>query len=199
MACDQLLPLPLTDRSVHLCVDMQQIFSAEGPWPTPWMDRVLPVAAALASRHPERTVFTRFIPPERPDQMPGMWRRYYTRWRLATRECLDLRLLGLMPPLAALCPPATVIDKTRYSALAEPGLADHLRQREADALIVSGSETDVCVLATVLDAVDMGYRVIVVCDAVCSSSDEGHNMLMRIYHTRYAEQLSVRARTDRDR
>ena len=35
---------------------------------------------------------------------------------------------------------------------------EHLRQREADALIVSGSETDVCVLATVLDAVDIGYR-----------------------------------------
>ena len=52
---DQLLPLPLAERSVHLCVDMQQIFSAEGPWPTPWMDRVLPVAAALANRHPERT------------------------------------------------------------------------------------------------------------------------------------------------
>ena len=71
---DQLLPLPLTERTVHLCVDMQRIFSAEGPWPTPWMDRVLPVVAALANRHPERTVFTRFIPPERPDQMPGMWR-----------------------------------------------------------------------------------------------------------------------------
>jgi hypothetical protein len=97
---DQLLPLPLTERTVHLCVDIQRIFSAEGPWPTPWMDRVLPVVAALANRHPERTVFARFIPPERPDQMPGMWRRYYTRWRLATRECLDLRLLGLMPPLA---------------------------------------------------------------------------------------------------
>ena len=85
---DQLLPLPLTERSVHLCVDMQRIFSAEGPWPTPWMDKVLPVAAALANRHPERTVFTRFIPPERPDQMPGMWRRYYARWRVATRESL---------------------------------------------------------------------------------------------------------------
>src|SRR6202035_1611652 len=68
---DQLLPLPLTERSVHLCVDMQRIFLAESPWPTPWMDRVLPVAAALAYRHPERTVFTRFIPPERPDRMPG--------------------------------------------------------------------------------------------------------------------------------
>ena len=37
------------------------------------------------------------------------------RWRLATRECLDLRLLELMPPLAALCPPATVIDKVASS------------------------------------------------------------------------------------
>jgi len=144
---DQLLPFPLTERSVHLCVDMQRIFSA-GAWPTPWMNRVLPVAAVLAGRHPERTVFTRFIPPERPDQMPGMWQRYYSRWRIATRECLDLQLLELMPPLAALCPPPTVIDKTRYSVLAEPKLIEHLRQREADALIVSGSETDVCVLAT---------------------------------------------------
>lgn len=87
------------------------------------------------------------------------------------------------------CPPATTIDKTRYSAFAEPGLTGHLRDRGADALIVSGSETDVCVLATVLDAVDIGYRVIVVRDAICSSSDEGHEMLMRLYHTRYTEQI----------
>jgi nicotinamidase-related amidase len=44
----------------------------------------------------------------------------------------------------------------RYSAFAEPRLIEHLRQRETDALIVSGSETDVCVLATVRDAVDIG-------------------------------------------
>jgi nicotinamidase-related amidase len=68
---------------------------------------------------------------------------------------------------------------------------DHLRQREADALIVSGSEMDVCVLAKVLDAVDIGFRVIVVRDAVCSSSDEGHEMLMRLYHTRYTEQIET--------
>ena len=37
---DALLPFPLTERSVHLCVDMQRIFSADGPWPAPWMERV---------------------------------------------------------------------------------------------------------------------------------------------------------------
>ena len=144
---DALLPFPLTERSVHLCVDMQRIFSAEGPWPARWMERVLPVVATLAGRHPERTVFTRFIPPERPDQMPGTWQRYYTRWRAATRERLDLKFAGA-DAASALCPPATVIDKTRYSGFAEPRLPAHRREREADALIISGSETDVCVLAT---------------------------------------------------
>ena len=189
---DALLPFPLTEGSVHLCVDMQRIFSAEGRGRRPGWKKVLPVVATLAGRHPERTLFTRFIPPERPDELPGMWQRYYTRWRLATREHLDLELLELMPPLdAALCPPAAVIDKTRYSGFAEPKLLAHLREREADALIISGSETDVCVLATVLSAVDLGYRVIVVRDAVCSSSDEGHDMLLRLYHTRFSEQIET--------
>ena len=40
-----------------------------------------------------------------------------------------------MPPLTTLCPPATLIDKTRYSAFAEPRLIEHLRQREADARV----------------------------------------------------------------
>jgi len=170
---------------------MQRIFSEEGPWPTPWMSRVLPVIAELAGRFPERTVFTRFITPERPEDMPGLWQNYYRRWRETTREKIDVRLLELMPPLAALSPPATTIDKTRYSAFAEPDLLRHLQLRNADGLIITGSETDVCVLATVLAAVDLGYRVILVRDAICSSSDEGHDALLKVYHTRYAEQIET--------
>jgi len=176
---------------LHLCVDMQRLFSVEGPWPTPWMSRVLPVVSELAGRHPERTIFTRFIPPPKPADMPGMWQRYYTRWRQATREHLDPALLQRPPALADLCPPAAVVDKTRYSAFSEPRLMELLQAREADGLIVTGSETDVCVLATVLGAVDMGYRVILVRDAVCSSSDEGHDALMKMYHQRYTEQIEV--------
>jgi hypothetical protein len=116
LVADDLYSYPLTRRTIHLCVDMQRLFSTEGPWPALWMDRVIPVVTELASRHPERTVFTRFIPPERATDMPGMWQRYYSRWKAATRQQLDPALLELLPPLAKLCPPATVIDKTRYSA-----------------------------------------------------------------------------------
>ncbi len=185
------LRYPLTPRTVHLCVNMQRVFSAEGPWTTPWMDRVLPVVSEMAGRYPERTVFTRFITPFRAEDMPGMWRRYYTRWREATRERLDPGLLELLPPLAGLCPPATVIDKTRYSGFAEPAVArtssgagsgwPH-HQRIGNGCLRSGH---------LLGAVDLGYRVILVRDAVCSSSDAGHDALMQLYHQRYTEQIEV--------
>lgn len=186
-----LLHGPLTERSVHLCIDMQRLFAPEGPWPTPWMERVLPTVARIAERFPERTVFTRFITPRRPEDMPGTWRAYYERWRETTREHLDPRFLELMPPLASLTPPATVIDKPVYSAFAGHKLADHLKERQADALIVTGSETDVCVLATVLGAVDHGYRVVIVADGLCSSSDEGHDSLLSLYSKRFSQQIET--------
>jgi len=186
-----LLSMPLTEKTVHLCIDMQRLFAPGGPWPTPWMPKVLPVVSELAGRFPERTVFTRFITPKKPEDMPGMWQRYYSRWRETTREHLDSGLLELLPPLALMCPPAQVIDKTRYSAFSSPALCGHLLERGADGLIITGSETDVCVLATVLDAVDLGFRVILVRDGVCSSSDEGHDALLTLYHQRYTEQIET--------
>jgi len=73
----------------------------------------------------------------------------------------------------------------------EPFLLQHLRALQADGLIVTGSETDVCVLATIMGAVDHGYRVILVRDGVCSSSDEGHNALLGLYHRRFNLQIET--------
>lgn len=54
---------------------MQNMFAEATPWHTPWMGRVLPVIEELVARRPEQTVFTRFIPPVRAEDMPGAWRR----------------------------------------------------------------------------------------------------------------------------
>ena len=47
---------PLTDRTAHICIDMQNVFAEETPWDTPWMARVLPVVTRIAERHPSQTV-----------------------------------------------------------------------------------------------------------------------------------------------
>lgn len=182
---------PSTDRTVHLCVDMQRLFAEDTPWHTPWMARVVPIVHRIAERHPERTVFTRFIPPARPEEVSGTWRRYYERWRELTRERLDPALLQLVEPLAGLVPPATVIDKALYSAFSQPDLVRLLRRRGTDSLVITGAETDMCVLATVMDAIDLGYRVVLPTDALCSSSDRTHDALMTMYRERYAQQIET--------
>jgi nicotinamidase-related amidase len=63
----------LDGSAVHLAVDLQRLFAEAGPWFVPWMPKVLPRIAALARRHPERTVLTRFIPPREPADLPGAW------------------------------------------------------------------------------------------------------------------------------
>ena len=183
-------PIP-SGHAIHPCLDMQLMFGRNGPWPTPWMERVLPKVLHLAETMPARTIFTRFIPPLHADDMPGTWREFYRKWRNITRQELPAEQLELLPELRRFVPPAAVFDKLVYSAFADGRLAHHLAERGASTLLVSGAETDVCVLATVLAAVDHGYRVVIVTDAICSSSDEGHDALMRMYTGRFDIQIEL--------
>jgi nicotinamidase-related amidase len=178
-------------NAVHLCVDMQRLFSDEGLWPTPWMSRVLPNVVALVEQAPRRTVFTRFVPPHALEETSGRWRAYYGKWRDAVLDRLDPVLLELLVPLNRFVPPATIFDKPVYSAFASVDLHQRLRRRGVDTLIVSGSETDVCVLSSVLGAVDLGYRVIVAGDAVCSSSDASHDALIGLFKRRFDVQIEI--------
>ncbi|MGE0226356.1 MAG: cysteine hydrolase family protein [Acetobacteraceae bacterium] len=191
-AAPALLPYGLLGgTAVHLCIDMQTMFAGRTDWHVPWMQRVLPAVERLARAQPQRTIFTRFVPPETPDELGGAWRRYYHRWEQMTRAHLDPALISLVPQLLPFVPPAIVLDKQHYSPFAEPALQRCLQERGIDALVVSGAETDVCVLATVLAAVDLGYRVIVVADAVCSASDLTHDALLTLYTQRFGQQIEV--------
>jgi nicotinamidase-related amidase len=60
-----------------------------------------------------------------------------------------------------------------------------------DTLVISGAETEVCVLATVLGAIDRGYRVVLATDAVCSSADATHDAMLEIYHSRFGMQVET--------
>lgn len=177
--------------AVHLCIDMQNIFAPGGLWATPWMERVLPTIVSAVSRYPERTIFTRFITPQDPEDRPGQWQSYFRRWHQATRRYLPSSALELVPVLNRFVPPATVIDKPAYSAFSNPGLASLLVDKNVGTVVISGAETDVCVLSTVLSAVDLGFRIVIVEDALCSSSDIGHDALMTMYRTRFHGQVDL--------
>jgi nicotinamidase-related amidase len=174
----------ITD-AVHLCIDMQNIFARGGRWETRWMERVLPTIAAIVARYRDRAVFTRFITPQHPEDRPGQWQSYFRRWKQATRSELPPSGLELVPALARFVPPARIIDKPAYSAFSNSSLASLLIEKSIRTVVITGAETDVCVLSTVLSAVDLGFRVVIVEDALCSSSYVGHDALMTMYRTRF--------------
>ncbi len=182
---------PLGPGTIHLCVDMQRLFAEDTAWHTPWMERVLPRVVEIAGARPERTVFTRFIPAEFPGQGVGSWARYYRRWSQMTLSRIDRELIELTPQLAAFAPPGRLVDKTVYSPWPDGRLRQALHNCAADTLIITGGETDVCVLSTVLGAIDYGYRVVLVEDALCSSSDATHDALMTVYASRFGQQVEI--------
>ena len=120
-----------------------------------------------------------------------MWGRYYERWGSMTIEQLGPEMVGLVPHLAAFVPPARTFDKHVYSPWTGSELHQHLRGAGIDTVIITGGETDVCVMATVLGAIDWGFRVILVQDALRSSADETHDAMMNIYMNRFGEQVET--------
>jgi nicotinamidase-related amidase len=181
----------LPKTAVHLCIDMQRMFVEATQWHAPWAARTLPVIETLCSARPDQLWFTRFIPAETPDDASGAWRDYWRHWAAMTKSALDPELLDLARPLQRFAPPAQIIDKTVYSAWSGTHLHEAFVRRGVDTLIVTGTETDVCVLATVLGAIDLGYRIVVVSDGVCSSADKPHDHLLALYSDRFSLQVET--------
>jgi hypothetical protein len=88
-------------------------------------------------------------------------------------------------------PRRRLFDKHVYSSWTGTDLHQQLRCAGIDTVIITGGETDVCVLSTMLGAIDWGFRVILVQDALCSSADETQDAMMNIYMSRFGEQVET--------
>lgn len=108
-----------------------------------------------------------------------------------TLDVLGADMVDLARELQVFVPPGQLLDKTVYSPWLGTRLHADLQGARIDTLIISGAETDVCVLATVMGAVDLGYRIIVATDAVCSSADHTHDRLLVLYNDRFAQQIET--------
>ena len=161
---------------VLLIVDFQNDFTPGGALPVERGDEIAGPINALADRF-ELVVATRdWHPPDHgsfvgvevdPDRWegidpPGIWPSTACRTRRAP-SCIRARSLQGRP--RASTRPRTP-TRQGYSAFHGGNLAEVLRERGVDHVYVTGLATDYCVKHTVLDAVELGFGVTVVEDAV---------------------------------
>ena len=184
---------PIGPDAVHVCIDMQRIFAEQTGWHTASIPEILPNVIRLVEHAPGRTVFTRFCTPPKPADAQGHWRRYYERWEELTTDVMGAAMLDVMAELASFVPPALIADKTGYSAFESAQFRAMLDGLGCETVICSGVETDVCVLGTVMQAMDLGYRVIVADDAVQSSVPEAHLAALDQVYRRFEDQIEIGA------
>ncbi|WP_118134394.1 cysteine hydrolase family protein [Oceanicella sp. SM1341] len=182
---------PLGPRPLMVCIDMQRLFLEPGPWHTPAGHDILPACAALAAARPGASLFTRFVPAASAAQAPGAWARYYRHWDAVTLERAGPETVELVPALAALATPDRVFDKLTYDAFDAAPFATAIAAAAPTALLFTGIETDVCVLATLLSAVDLGHRCLVLTDAVAGSDPAAHAACLAHVYPRFDQQVEL--------
>jgi nicotinamidase-related amidase len=84
-----------------------------------------------------------------------------------------------------------ILNKKYASAFFGTDLISRLNVHRADTVIVSGCTTSGCVRATVVDALQYGYRPIVVRDAVGDRSIASHNQSLFDMEQKYADVLNA--------
>jgi nicotinamidase-related amidase len=68
------------------------------------------------------------------------------------------------------------MEKTEFSCLRNKEFLKKLKNLKVDTIVIFGIEAHVCVLQTALDAVENGYEVHVVADAVSSRTEENRSI-----------------------
>lgn len=180
--------LPLTSRSLHIVVDMQEVFASNPQWGFAGIHDIVPAISRLAAAKPRQTLWTRFISAHSAEAAEGSWAALYRLWPGATLSAgAEMGILPTLLPLVA--GEQAVFDKPTYSGFHNPAFTAELKRRRADTLILTGVETDVCVLATLIEAVDRGYFVVLPEDALTSSDLDAHRQILDIIPRRLKSQI----------
>ena len=185
---------PLAADAVHVVIDMQRLFAEETAWHVASLPAVIPAIVRLVAHRPDRALYTRFVTPPDLGAARSNWRDYYRHWPQVIGDRLSPDVFDLVAPFKAGA--AQLVDKEGFSAFSGPEFLPRLGDLGAETLVLSGVETDVCVLATALEAVDRGFHVVIAVDAVTSFSPAGHRAVLDHVLPRYEHLIQLAEAAD---
>jgi len=176
---------------MHIVIDMQRLFAEHPDWAVKDIGRIRKEVTWLAEHNPGRTLWTRFIPAQNAEAAKGSWRKYYEQWPRATLDGGGADYVDLLPEHRTLAGKAQIFDKSTFSGFGNEKFVAALSAAGIETLILSGVETDVCVWATALDAVDAGFFVVLAKDALTSGSPEAHQATLDVIAPRFAPHVAI--------
>jgi ureidoacrylate peracid hydrolase len=177
--CEELDPA----KTALIVIDMQAAFLAEGaPSEVPAARDIVPNINRLATAMRDTGGVVAWTQGTFADIQYGGWETFFRDMvppELSARILENLKEGGKGHPL---WPDLDVregdlrIRKNRYSAFI-PGASDlerQLREKGIDSVLIAGTLTNVCCESTARDAMQLGFRTVMVSDANATRTDEEH-------------------------
>jgi nicotinamidase-related amidase len=199
---------PERGRTALVVVDMQRGFLDAGEaMAVPPAREIIPAIQTLLGVFRARRLpvaFTEFVysesvpvligalHPEHTPAPPGAPRGF----GLPSSSCLEGTASAETVPDLAPLPGEIIVRKRGYDAFAGTLLDRALRARNVTSLVVTGTMTDICVLATVTGALHREYRVTVVADGVATLWPEIQRATLDIIGRAYARVVTSKEVAD---
>jgi ureidoacrylate peracid hydrolase len=86
-----------------------------------------------------------------------------------------------------------MVEKTRFSAFIQgsSNLAEVLRNRGLDTVLVTGTVTNVCCESTARDAMMLNFKTIMVTDGNAAMTDEDHSASLCAFYLTFGDIMST--------
>ena len=147
-------------------------------WHTPWIERVLPNVVRIVEAHPAWTIFTSFLPANKRRGRQGHVAALSQKWQNMTVSRFGDEMVELVAEIARFRPAAKISTK-RFIRPGSKASSMTCCAAPRSTRSSSAAAKPMLRARTVLGGVDRGYRVVVTTDALCSSSDETHDAMIR--------------------
>lgn len=160
-------------RDLLLIVDMQNVYLPGEEWACPSVkDSVKNIKNLLDREVIEQVAFTKFVKPDRP---VGTWNNYNKEYAHINENPYLNEIMKELHPYLKQWP---VYEKSIYSSMRIPEILE--MARKADHILIAGVVAECCVLATMIDAIDEGHKVIYLTDCVAGMTQKNEEAIQQI-------------------
>ena len=153
-----------------LIVDFQNVYLPGYDWACPDMPEAMAnTISILINPEAPDYLMTAYIAPTEP---VGRWQDYNEAYKEINENAFLSEMAEAMLPFAE---EGRVAEKTTYSSMDCDAVVEAMKGKKA--VVLTGVVAECCVLATMLDAIDMGYEVVYLYDCIAGCSEENEAMI----------------------
>ena len=166
------ISMPRHDSSedLLLLIDFQNVYLPDQPWQCPTIGQAEEnTLTVLNSPYAPDYVLTMYMAPEAP---VGCWVRYNEEYADINADEYLCDLTDAIKPVAN---GENVIVKSTYSSLDSEELQAMMNGKKR--IVLTGVVAECCVLATMMDAIDLGYEAVYLYDCISGCSQENEQSI----------------------